>query len=74
MKLRERARKQGISAKTAWRWVRQGKMPVPFEQTPKEPEATFRAVALSARVSSADQTADRDRQIAWLVASASEPR
>lgn len=34
MKLSEWARRQGISYKTAWRWVRQGKMPVPFEQTP----------------------------------------
>lgn len=78
MKLSEWARKQGISYKTAWRWVRQGKMPVPFEQTPtgtilvKEPEATSRAVALYARVSSADQKADLDRQIARLVAYASE--
>jgi len=78
MKLSEWARKQGISYKTAWRWVRQGKMPVPFEQTPtgtilvKEPEATARAVALYARVSSADQKADLDRQIARLVAYASE--
>jgi predicted site-specific integrase-resolvase len=50
------ARKQGISYQTAWRWVRQGKMPVPFEQTPtgtilvKEPKATSQAVALYARM------------------------
>ena len=67
MKLSEWARKQGISYKTAWRWVRQGKMPVPFEQTPtgtiliKEPETTSHTVALYARVSSADQKADLDR-------------
>ncbi len=53
-------------------------MPVPFEQTPtgtilvKEPEAAARAVALYARVSSADQKADLDRQIARLVTYASE--
>ncbi len=76
MKLSEWARKQDISCKTAWRWVRQGKMPVPFEQTltgtilVKEPEATSRA--LYARVSGADQKADLDRQIARLVAYADE--
>jgi putative resolvase len=78
MKRSEWARKQGISYQTAWRWVRQGKMPVPFEQTPtgtirvKEPETASRTVALYARVSSADQKADLDRQIARLMAYASE--
>jgi hypothetical protein len=63
MKLSEWARKRSTSYKTAWRWVRQGKMPVPFEQTPtgtilvKEPETASQAVALYARVSSADQRA-----------------
>jgi putative resolvase len=74
MKLSEWARKQGISYKTAWRWARQGKMPVPFEQTPtgtilvREPEPEAQTVALYARVSSADQKEDLDRQIARLVA------
>ena len=78
MKLSEWARKQGISYKTARRWVRQGKMPIPFEQTPtgtilvKEPEAISHTVALYARVSSADQKADLDRQIARLVEYASQ--
>lgn len=79
MKLSEWARKQGISYKTAWRWVRQGKMPVLFEQTPtgtilvKEPEGSIpQTVALYARVSSADQKPDLDRQIARLAAYASE--
>jgi putative resolvase len=55
MKRSEWARKQGISYQTAWRWVRQGKMPVPLEQTPtgtilvKEPETTSQAVASYAR-------------------------
>jgi putative resolvase len=55
MKRSEWARKQGISYQTAWRWVRQGKMPVPLEQTPtgtirvKEPETASRTVALYAR-------------------------
>ncbi len=70
MKLSEWAKKQGISYKTAWRWVRQGKMPVPFVKTPtgtilvQEPEAAAQTVALYARVSSADQKPDLDRQIA----------
>ncbi len=80
MKLSEWARTQGISYKTAWRWVRQGKMPAPFVKTPtgtilvKEPEAAAPAVALYARVSSIDQKADLDRQIARLVDYASEQR
>jgi putative resolvase len=55
MKRSEWARKQGISYQTAWRWVRQGKMPVPFEQTPtgtirvKELETASRTVAPYAR-------------------------
>jgi len=74
MKLSDWARKNGISYKTAWRWVKEGRMPVPFEQTPSgtilvhEPEpSTTNAVALYARVSSADQKADLDRQIARLM-------
>ncbi len=78
MKLSEWARKQGISYKTAWRWVREGKMPVPFTRTPsgtilvEESASQAGAVALYARVSSADQKADLDRQIARLVAYANE--
>lgn len=77
MKLSEWAKKPGISYKPAWRWVRQGKMPVPVEQTStgmilvKEPEATTHTVALYARVSSTDQKADLDPQIASLVTYAS---
>jgi len=74
MKLSDWARKNGILYKTAWRWVKEGRMPVPFEQTPSgtilvhEPEpSTTNAVALYARVSSADQKADLDRQIARLM-------
>ncbi|AEJ42390.1 Resolvase domain protein [Alicyclobacillus acidocaldarius subsp. acidocaldarius Tc-4-1] len=56
-------------------------MPVPFEQTPSgtilvhetEPSTT-NAVALYARVSSADQKADLDRQIARLMEFATEQR
>jgi putative resolvase len=55
MKRSEWARKQGISYQTAWCWVRQGKIQIPFEQTPtgtilvKEPKATSQAVAPYAR-------------------------
>ncbi|SIT12934.1 Resolvase, N terminal domain [Alicyclobacillus vulcanalis] len=56
-------------------------MPVPFEQTPSgtilvhEPEpSTTNAVALYARVSSADQKADLDRQIARLMEFAMEQK
>lgn len=60
---------------TAYRWVREGKMPVPVrrldsgtiwvEPTPLEPAAESRTV-LYARVSSGDQRADLDRQVARL--------
>jgi putative resolvase len=53
-------------------------MAIPLEQTPtgtilvKEPEAVSDTVVLYARVSSADQKADLDRQIARLVEHASQ--
>ena len=34
MKLTDWAKKQGVSYKTAWRWFRDGKMPVRAEQMP----------------------------------------
>ncbi|MET8138568.1 IS607 family transposase [Streptomyces sp. NPDC005251] len=34
MRLSEWARQQGVSYQTAWRWVRDGKMPVPVRQAP----------------------------------------
>ncbi|MGP6156309.1 MAG: IS607 family transposase [Vulcanimicrobiaceae bacterium] len=73
MKLVEWARRQGISYKTAWRWVKEDAMPVPWRQMPggtilvdapidEKPSA----VALYARVSSHDQRKDLDRQISRL--------
>lgn len=72
MKLSVWAKKQGISYKTAWRWWKAGTMPVPVEQLtsgtiivhPAKSVAnnSFGNVALYARVSSADQKADLDRQ------------
>ncbi|MFF4260437.1 IS607 family transposase, partial [Streptomyces sp. NPDC001663] len=68
------ARQQGVSYQTAWRWVKDGKMPVAVRQAPSgtwlvdEPavEASGRVVAYC-RVSCADQKADLDRQVARVV-------
>ena len=74
MKLSEWAKLQGISYKTAWRWFKEGKLPVPVEQTAtgtilvKLPDSNEGLVAVYARVSSADQKPDLDRQIARLSA------
>lgn len=73
MKLSVWAKEQGISYKTAWRWWKAGTMPVPVEQLPSgtvivhESKAISGGVALYARVSSADQKADLDRQLARLL-------
>lgn len=73
MKLSEWAKKQGISYKTAWRWVKAGTLPVPYEQTKTgtilihEPKSQDNAVAIYARVSSTDQKKDLDGQVARLV-------
>jgi putative resolvase len=79
VKLVEWARRQGISYKTAWRWVKDDTMPVPWRQLPSgtilvdspmdEQPAT---VALYARVSSHDQRNDLDRQLARLSQYAAE--
>ena len=71
MKLSEWARQQGIHYTTAWRWWRKGTLPVPAYQTASgtilvdaEPESTSGRVVVYARVSSHDQRADLDRQVA----------
>ncbi|MDP4014741.1 MAG: IS607 family transposase [Candidatus Nanopelagicales bacterium] len=75
MKLSEWAAREGVHYQTAWRWVRDGQMPVPFTRTatgsilvadPKYGEQHRAAVGLYARVSSHDQKADLDRQVARL--------
>jgi predicted site-specific integrase-resolvase len=72
MKLSEWAKLQGISYKTAWRWFKDGKLPVPVEQTPtgtilvKESDSKKGIVALYGRVSSSEQKSDLDRQVARL--------
>lgn len=73
MKLSKWAKLQGISYRTAWRWFKEGKLPVNAIQTSTGTilisEASHEAgeVAIYARVSSNDQKKDLDRQIARLV-------
>jgi putative resolvase len=78
MKLSDWARAQGVHPKTAYRWWRQGTLPVPARQVNArvilvDAPAADRAggVGLYARVSSHDQRADLDRQVARLAAWAS---
>ena len=73
MKLSVWARRQGISYQTAWRWVKDDVMPVPWRQLPTgtilvdaSSEKLAGGVALYARISSHDQRADLDRQLARL--------
>ena len=77
MKLAAWARANGIHPQTAYRWFRQGRMPVPARRLPSGtilvevpggdgvPE---QGAVLYARVSAHDQRADVNRQIAWLSA------
>ena len=73
MKLSAWARKQGISYRTAWRWFKEGNLPVSAVQTAtgtilvKDVESTPHQVAIYARVSSSDQKEDLDRQVSRLV-------
>lgn len=72
MKLSDWAKAQGVSYKTAWRWWRDGQLPVSASQLPtgtvivhaENPKTE--GVALYARVSSSDQKCDLDRQLARL--------
>ncbi len=77
MRLGDWAEKQGITYMTAWRWFKQGKMPVKTIQTPsgmilveQENEAgttsQHKSTAIYARVSSHDQKKDLDGQVARL--------
>jgi putative resolvase len=72
MKLSQWAKLKGISYKTAWRMWRDGRLPVHAEQLPTGtvvihiPAEEAGGVALYARVSSADQKADLDRQLVRL--------
>src|SRR5215472_4308674 len=70
MKLSQYARRAGVTYKTAWRWWKQGQLDA--YQTPtgtvivrdaSMPPPTTGRVALYARVSSADQKSDLERQM-----------
>lgn len=70
MKLSDWARKQGIHYMTAYKWFKEGKMPVPCYQAPTgtlmvssdEVQCTSNVV-IYARVSSHDKKADLARQV-----------
>ncbi|GAA4253079.1 IS607-like element IS1535 family transposase [Dactylosporangium darangshiense] len=77
MKLAEWERRQGVSYQTAWRWVKDGKLPVPVRQAPsgtwivEEPRKQVSGCVVAyCRVSSADQKPDLDRQVARVVTEA----
>jgi len=77
MKLSDWARQQGISYITAWRWFWAGKLPVPARQLPTgtilvEAPCPEGITVLYARVSSADQREDLERQVQRLQAFAQE--
>ncbi|MFI6652979.1 IS607 family transposase [Streptomyces sp. NPDC050529] len=74
MKLSEWAARNGVHYQTAWTWAKEGRMPVPVVQTPSGTWLVTESVLESAgrvvvycRVSSGDQKADLDRQVARVV-------
>jgi predicted site-specific integrase-resolvase len=82
MNLKQWAAAQGVSYDTARRWWLAGKLPVPAYQVgrlivigePVRPDATAGQTVVYARVSSADQRADLDRQVARVTAWAGTQR
>ena len=76
MKLAEWARLNGVHPQTAYRWFREGTMPVPARRLPSGTIMVEAAgvpkgvgsVVVYARVSSAGQKADLDRQVARVTA------
>ena len=74
MNLSEWAERVGVSKFTAYRWYREGILPVPAEKVgrlilvdvPQASKVAASRVVLYARVSSHDQRADLDRQVARL--------
>src|SRR5919107_6291765 len=75
------AKANGLAYKTAWRMWRDGRLPIPAEQLPTgtvivhpPPAPSAEAVALYARVPSADQNADLERQLGRLADYASRER
>ncbi|NED88258.1 IS607 family transposase [Streptomyces sp. SID11233] len=74
MKLSEWAARNGVHYQTAWTWAKEGRMPVPVVQTPSgtwlvtEPVmGSVGRVVVYCRVSSGDQEADLERQVARAV-------
>ncbi len=78
MKLSTWAKKQGISYRTAWRWFKEGTLPVLAEKTKtgtiliKEETIEITRIAIYARVSSYDQKNDLNAQIGRLLLFAQE--
>lgn len=79
VKLSEWARRNGVHYKTAWKWFKDGTLPVPARQTATgtilvdEPaSASAEGVVLYARVSSSDQREDLERQVGRLAAWATQ--
>jgi putative resolvase len=80
VRLRDWAQEQGVHYQTAWKWFRDGKLPVPAVQTPTgtilvmadHADVGVAGAGLYARVSSHDQRADLDRQVARLSDSAAK--
>jgi putative resolvase len=78
--LTEWARSLGVHPQTAYRWFREGTLPVPAVRVnqrtvlvnPDLGDAVTGGVGLYARVSSHDQKADLDRQLARLTAWAAD--
>ena len=80
MNLREWALSQGIHPQTAYKWYRAGKLPIPARKVGQlilvgdlesQPSA-FKSAVIYARVSSADQKPDLDRQVARVLSWATE--
>ena len=79
VKLPDWAKREGISYLTAWRWWKEGRLPVPAHQAPSgsilvdlPPEMAVGRTVVYARVSSHDQRSDLERQVArvteWVTA------
>ncbi|MFI6267230.1 IS607 family transposase, partial [Micromonospora sp. NPDC051006] len=75
MKLAEWARRNGVHPQTAYRWFREGTMPVPARRLPSGTimvdvvsDDTQGQVVVYAWVSSVDQRVDLDRQVARVAA------
>jgi putative resolvase len=77
MKLSEWAKQQGISYRTAWRWLHAGTLPVPAKQLPsgtilvEVPRQPTKQAAVYARVATERQRYDLDRPVSRLAQAAS---